>query len=493
MGAKLDKALAIGLLGLIVLSALLYGAIEPWTTFAVEIVIALFLVLWAGQVAVTGRLELFVPATTYPMLAFLLFGALQSFAWVDAAGNRRVLSTDPEATQLVVLMLFLFIVAFLLFANFLVTPERIKPLVTFLIIFGALVAVFGLVQHFTWNGKHYWVHEKFIKGFGPFHIRNHFAGYVEMLASFPVAILLLRERKTEKRLLYGFATMVMGVAIVISLSRGGMLSLFSSLSLVTLISLIIRTNERADERSESRRRAAHQPAPSQMNLLARVGAGAIVIIAIAAGIFWLGADAVIDRVTGDTEKAQQMSVSERLNDARGPVWQEGLRVFKGNLLTGIGLGAYLTVSPTYSNFDSALLVDAETHNDYLQVLTDTGLVGGVLMLWFLTLLARDVQRGLQNPNPRLAALALGCGGGLSAMLIHSFFDFNLQIPSNALLFLLLTALAARLGQPVTVVESKRPALAHQPRESRRLDQLASPHPVRNEHPAANQDPVVIKM
>lgn len=483
MGAKLDKALAIGLLGLIVLSALFYGAAEPWTTFAVEIVIALLMVLWAGQVAATGRLEIFVPTTTYPLLAFLLFAALQCYTWVDANGIRHSLSADPEATRMTVLMLFMFCFAFLLFANFLATPERSKPLIQFLIFYGFLLALFGLLQHFTWNGKYYWFLTTAAKGFGPFPNRNHFAGYVGMLAPLPVAILLLREKKTEKRALYGFATTLMGVAMAISLSRGGMLSLLASLLFVIMLSLTVRSNRR----TASSQQAASRP--KHWRLLAQASAGAILFLALVAGIFWVDAVSVIERVVGKPEA----SLNDKFHDARGIAWQEGFRVFKNNALTGVGLGAYQTVYPSYCIGDSALWHHAETDNDYLQVLSDAGLVGGAIMLWFLTLLARDVQRGLQNPNPRLAALALGCGGGLSAMLIHSFFDFNLQIPSNALLFLLLTALAARLGQPVTAVESKRPALAHQPRESRRLDQLASPHPVRNEHPAANQDPVVIKM
>lgn len=464
MGAKLDKALAIGLLGLIVLSALLYGAVEPWTTFAVEIFIALLMVLWAGHVAAKGRLEIFVPATTYPLLAFLLFGALQCFTWVDANGTRHSLSADPEATRMTVLMLFMFCFAFLLFANFLATPERSKPLMHFLMLFGFLFALFGLLQHFTWNGKFYWFHDKGLKGFGSFHNRNHFAGYVGMLAPLPVAILLLREKKTEKRALYGFATTLMGVAMAISLSRGGMLSLLASLLFVIMLSLIVRSNWR----TASSQQAANRP--KHWRLLAQASAGAFLLLALVAGIFWVDAVSVIERVVGKPET----SLNDKFHDARGIAWQEGFRVFKNNALTGIGLGAYQTVYPSYCIGDSALWHHAETDNDYLQVLSDTGLVGGVLMLWFLTLLARDVQRGLQNPNPRLAMLALGCGGGLFAMLVHSFFDFNLQIPSNALLFLLLTALVARLGNPAPRVEGKLLATAYQQREIRRPSQLAVP-------------------
>lgn len=443
MAAKIEKTLVAGLYALLVLSTLLYGSVEPLPTFLLECFIALLLVLWAGQMAVTGQAKLFIPSTTYPLLAFLLFGVAQSVTRVDEQGITHSLSADPEATRMTVLLLFALFIAFLLFANVLVTPERFHSLIHFLILYGFGLALFGLLQHYGWNGKFYWFHNKGFKGFGPFHNRNHFAGYLEMLAPLPVAFLLLREKQMEKRTLYGFAATMMGVAVVLSLSRGGMVSLLGSLALVIVLSLSIRANWRAET-------ASRPPEQQKRLLLLQASAGGIVLVAILAGILWLGAAPVIERVAGETEA----SLSEKLHEARGTAWRDGLNVFKHNVLTGAGMGAYLTVFPTYGEWDSARMLHGETDNDYLQVLADTGLVGGALLVWFLVLLVRDVRRSLQQHNPQRAVLALGCSGGLAAMAIHSFFDFNLQIPSNALLFLLLTAFAARLAQPAAATESK---------------------------------------
>ena len=44
----------------------------------------------------------------------------------------------------------------------------------------------------------------------------------------------------------------------------------------------------------------------------------------------------------------------------------------------------------------------------------------------------------------MSGMALGCGGGLVALLVHSLFDFNLQLPSNALLFLALVAVVSNI-------------------------------------------------
>jgi hypothetical protein len=66
-------------------------------------------------------------------------------------------------------------------------------------------------------------------------------------------------------------------------------------------------------------------------------------------------------------------------------------------------------------------------------------------LWFLVLLFRAVARGMRSNDRLYAGLALGSGAGMFGLLVHSVFDFNLQLPSNALLFLLLAAVATHIG------------------------------------------------
>ena len=155
-----------------------------------------------------------------------------------------------------------------------------------------------------------------------------------------------------------------------------------------------------------------------------------VCVFILALLIFLGKGQVLGRL-GDLAPGIRLDITK-----------DCLRMFSHRPVLGWGLGTFPTVYPSYRSFYTNLFVN-EAHNDYAQLLVETGLLGFGLMLWFLMRLYRP---GL--PTSRrwefqwdgavsLAAL-LGCTG----ILFHSFVDFNLQIPANAALFYVLCGLAA---------------------------------------------------
>ena len=146
-------------------------------------------------------------------------------------------------------------------------------------------------------------------------------------------------------------------------------------------------------------------------------------------------------------------------EARGLLWQETWRVFRAHPLAGAGLGAYETAYPIYSGDKGLGGIVAQAHNDYLQVLADAGILGGALALAFLVLLARAWLRAILHADSLIAGVALGCGAGVFGLLVHSLFDFGLQLPSHAVLFLVLSAVVARLG-----ATAENPGYQHAPIE-----------------------------
>src|SRR5262249_17761740 len=156
------------------------------------------------------------------------------------------------------------------------------------------------------------------------------------------------------------------------------------------------------------------------------------------GVLWVGVDPVVNRIAGQSEKAETFFTS------RGWLWRDTAAVIQANPLFGVGMGAFQTAYPIYSKSDGSLQV-AQAHNDYLQILADFGVAGFAAAAWFLVSIGRAFKYGIRSRDRLLAGMALGGGAGIFAMLVHSLFDFNLQIPSNALLFLLLAAVVSHIG------------------------------------------------
>jgi O-antigen ligase len=170
-----------------------------------------------------------------------------------------------------------------------------------------------------------------------------------------------------------------------------------------------------------------------------------IIGAIATSLFWIGADPVVNRIVDNRET---------LASSRTWIWGGAWNVFMAHPVTGAGLGSFQTVFPQRTQYDGSWGYVAQAHNDYLQVLADGGIIGGVLMIWFMVLVLRDIFRGVRSSDPLLAGIALGCGGGIVALLVHSLIDFNLQLPSNSMLFLLLCSMVAYCSQKVADQETK---------------------------------------
>jgi O-antigen ligase len=173
---------------------------------------------------------------------------------------------------------------------------------------------------------------------------------------------------------------------------------------------------------------------------------AVIAAAIAAGILWVGPDAVVDRIAEGSDARQETFFS-----SRGWIWQDAIAMIGANPFLGVGMGAFETAYPRYSRQNGSVTV-GEAHNDYLQVLADCGIVGALLALWFIVATMRAVGRAIRSRDPYLSGLALASGAGIFSILVHSLFDFNLQLPSNALLFLFFSAIASNIG--TAMVESK---------------------------------------
>lgn len=409
-------------------TTLALGTVEAWSVALFELTVLVLILLWTAKAVFDKRLEIKLSPAALPLAALVLVGIVQSIAFTGKNGQVASLSMDVEATRGATAMIFFLFVAFLVASNFFDTSERLRTLSTFLIIFGLALAVFALIQHFTWEGKMYWMRPVASAGAGtggPFVNRNHFAGYMEMLIPIPVATAFSRSARLEERLFCGFCAAIMSVALVASLSRGGMVSLAAGLVfLVAMIGLF---------RRKTSRHGSEVPASAAAAILI-----VLMLAAIAIGIVWIGADLdVVKRV------ASEPLTTSLATDRRG-IWRDSLAMFQANPILGIGLGAFETAYPIYGHGDGSFVIQF-VHNDYLQVLCDAGAMGGAIAVWFIVIVARAISKVGNVNDPKLRALGVGSAAGIFALLVHSLFDFNLQIPSNALLFLVLAAVLSNVS------------------------------------------------
>ena len=356
-------------------------------------------------------------------------------------------------TRSAVTVLSFLLISLVIACNFFVSRNRLAVVGHVLVIYGLALAIFALLQHFTWSGKFYWVRPTLVtSAFGPFANHNHFAGYMELLIPLPIAMILTRSVSRELRVLYGFAAAVMGLAAVVSLSRGGMISLAAMMMFIVLVSIRVPSVRRLASRSSgfvtggTKRGLAHgfRSIASQLVVVAAL------VVVIGSGILWIGANPVVQRVTQGLPV--QGSPQETFSTSRGWIWRDTMTMIRANPLLGVGLGAYVTAFNVYTRSDGSLRVP-QAHNDYLQVVADCGIAGGIIVLWFIVMIYRTVARGIRASDPLVGALALASGTGIFAILVHSLFDFNLQIPSNALLFLVLVAVASSAAALASTSES----------------------------------------
>jgi O-antigen ligase len=111
---------------------------------------------------------------------------------------------------------------------------------------------------------------------------------------------------------------------------------------------------------------------------------------------------------------------------------------------GTGLGAYGTAFTKFDPSGGMFRVE-QAHNDYLQVLSDAGIVGLVLGGLFLFWL---IKAGLKNTlvrNTYRRGLAAGAFTACFGVLVHSMFDFVLHITAVSIWFLMSMAVLARSG------------------------------------------------
>jgi len=257
---------------------------------------------------------------------------------------------------------------------------------------------------------------------GTFVNRNHFAGLLEM--SIPLALgyilsisnwddnrqetffkKLISSDNFYRQILLLFLLGIMLLALILSKSRMGIFSALSSLIFFYLAYWSFTRNK------------LHL---SWMLFF-------VLAVAIVYGIL-IGIYPVFERFL------QTISA----DPARILVWKDMLGIIKDFPFFGTGLGTFSYVYPLYKKSVEEPIVYVYAHNDYLQLMVETGILGFLSIMTALSLYIsssfKDLMRLKQKMDYFRFFLLLGALTGVVSILIHSLADFNLHIPSNAMYF-----------------------------------------------------------
>jgi O-antigen ligase len=452
-----SKAALAVLVTLVVLSPWPFGSVHLRTTQTIALVslaTALGAFLWDGwhrQLQLPPRIVLWPLLGLWALAVVQLVPLPQAFHCWMAPGSAAVWHPDvpaaaavlgpgphpislyPEATRRW-LAFVTGVVALALAAAPALRERRHLLRASIAVVAGAvLAAVYGFAARLVFGDRLFGVWSvPTVAPFGSFVSKNHFAGYVELAALLAVGLATgladearhgsgwlswVESRRSKWVVVAWGAAFVLVLAVPVSLSRGGVVSLGAGLVVFGVLRLWAR-------------------GPSRLSPRGLAVSLAFVLVAAAAFVALVPSEARF-RVLSLAGVTTDQSGSYRIG-----VWRDTLRLAASSPLVGSGFGAYADALPRFKTAAGHLGIE-HAENDHLEFLAEGGgvgtLLGGVaaLMLFLFGL------KGLRAEEHRLGrALLAAALAGVAALYVHSAFDFNLHIPSNALMAALLAAVSA---------------------------------------------------
>jgi len=295
-----------------------------------------------------------------------------------------------------------------------------------IIALGVCISIFTFIQRYVFAQQTM----SAVSGYGPFFNKNNFAGYINMII--PLALgYFLYEKSLNKKTIYGFSIVIMSLALFLSLSRAGILVYILGLIFILLFSRMRET------------------------LRDKAGILTIWIIAIVVSALFFIDTKIVWGALGSLFKKETLVVL-----GHGYSWGDIIRMWKDFPMFGTGLGTFVHMSGMYkTTADQNLFIYA--HNDYLQLMSETGLWGCIfIFLFFLQYFRSLFKVWLLRRDTYAVCMIFGATTSLFVMLVYSFLDFNLHIPANALLFFVIMGMAFRIAFTQFIQNDEvRPGLA----------------------------------
>lgn len=378
----------------------------------------LCLTIWMVKSAFSRSTPTVAPPAFYPFLVFTAFGAA------------LVVGADiPYEAKVRMLLIGLFVGAYYLWANSLVLFRRSRSVLGWLMLFALLGSFYGLINHFKQPEMVLWV-ERYAPYAGrlasTYICPNHFAHLLQMLLPFCLVFLFIPKAGLFLRIFAGYCMLVFIPTITLTESRAGMLGAIAALGITTCL-LALRKSRK-------------------LFLLI------VIIVPLLSALLLAGAwnysEMFQRRMTPVVEFLAEAKedgfANTQTRDFRPLTWLDSIDMVKAKPATGFGPGTYRYAFPEFRKRCAAVrVVTGHPHNEYLEIASEYGLIGfGLFALAWCYGLIRLLVFSLRTQNQHHAFMAMAFLGTAAGTMLHSFFDFQMHVFQNALVFSLLAAIAA---------------------------------------------------
>lgn len=401
-----------------------YGGHSQMVLEWLTVALASLFVFWAVKSALKGAFE-FVWSPIHTVLAvFLLLGLIQWLPWPiavrsigsdpDLLGEDGVfwnrITMDPQATEESLWRLLLLFGYFLMLGTHLRTRRRLSVLMWAIVMSGCAISILALFNHGAPERAVLWRFDPESPAFGPFANRASFAAFVELVMPFALAPLIASPRRCDYWPILGVAVLMMSVAVVASASRAGVVLIVLEAGALMILS------------------------GGQRFRWFVVG---LVFALGVAGVVWLTTEGAIDRLLQRFSQ-ETLVVNPASATSRLAIWRTTLTMMADQPLLGVGLGAFRVAYPRYDT-GNGLRFTTHAHNDFLHLMGETGVVGGLMCLLFLMVGLRVARRTLRQAEAGLRPPAIAAAVACGALALHSLVDVPLHVMAIALGFLSATA------------------------------------------------------
>lgn len=444
-----DRPLFFAYLALLLWLPLPLGSNRVWAWSLMEVWILVLAVVWLVQY-LCGKADInrsfvrawpvtacllvttvWVIVQTLPLPADLL-GLLspQSLDIHSMTQSYPSLSLDVHATRQSALKTLCYLLLFCLTLLLVNDKQRIKVLAQIIVLGGVFQAGYGALMTLSGLEYGFFIEKEAYLGdaTGTFINRNHLAGYLEMCLAVGVGLMLgelstraAADWRDRARRLLGtllgskarvrLALVVMVIGLVLTHSRMGNTAFLVSLTFVGAFYLFV---------------------------IRRITRGSMIFFVSLLLIDLL----VVGNFFGIEEVVQRLQETSLESEERDEVSRDTLAIVRDFPLTGTGAGSFYSTYPLYDSGEIAPGFYRHTHNDYLQFASEFGLAA-LALLGFSVLASFWAAVGAQiaRRDRLLQGMGFAATMAIVALLIHSAVDFNLQIPANATMFVVMMALA----------------------------------------------------